>query len=243
MAAVPYKHSKRAKKKQVEEMFDNISHKYDLLNHVLSLNIDKIWRRNAINLLIQHNPKKILDVATGTGDFAITANKKLKCKVVGIDISSGMLERGTQKIKKRNLADSITFQKSDSENLPFSDNVFDAAIVAFGVRNFENLKKGLSEILRVIQPGGAFIVLEFSKPEKWPVKQLYFFYFRYILPLVGRIISKDKSAYTYLPESVSEFPDGERFLNILSEVGFTKNEYFKQSFGIASIYKAIKPEK
>ena len=242
MAALPYKDSRSSKKRQVEEMFDNISPKYDLLNHILSVNIDKIWRKRAIKLLHSHKPKLLLDVATGTGDFAIAASKKLSCKVVGIDISEGMLKIGNKKLEDKQLNQQIKLQKADSENLPFPNNFFDSATVAFGVRNFENLKTGLSEILRVIKPGAAFVVLEFSKPKKWPVKQFYFFYFRNVLPLIGKLISKDKNAYTYLPESVKEFPDGTDFLQILNEVGFVKNECFVQTFGIASIYKAIKPE-
>ncbi len=242
MAALPYKHSEQSKKGQVEEMFNNISSKYDLLNHLLSFNIDKIWRKNTISKLQSKKPKYILDVATGTGDFAIIASKIEGTKIVGIDISAGMLEVGRKKIEKKGLSDVIELQKADSENLPFEDEIFDAAIVGFGVRNFENLKDGLSEILRVLKPGGVFFVLEFSKPDKSPFKQMYKFYFTRILPLVGRMVSKDSRAYTYLPESVNEFPDGERFLTILAEVGFVSNSCFPQTFGIASIYEAFKKE-
>ena len=240
MVALPNKESSQSKKVQVEEMFDNISNRYDLLNHLLSVNIDKIWRRNAINKLKQFNPKTILDIATGTGDFAIAATKISNVKITGIDISEGMLNVGRSKIERKGLANLISLQKADSENLPFNNNSFDAAIVGFGVRNFENLEKGLLEILRVLKPGGLFYVLEFSKPKNAPFKQFYKFYFTKILPLVGRIVSKDTNAYTYLPESVNEFPDGERFLTILADVGFTNNSCFSQRFGIASIYEAHK---
>ena len=242
MATLPYKNSEQSKKGQVEEMFNNISPKYDLLNHLLSFNIDKIWRKNTIKRLRNKRPSLILDIATGTGDFAIVASKIEEAKIIGIDISSGMLEVGAKKIKKKGLSDRITLQKADSENLPFKNEKFDAAIVGFGVRNFENLTKGLAEILRVLKPGGVFYILEFSKPIKSPVKQIYKFYFTQILPLIGRVVSKDNSAYTYLPESVNEFPDGDRFLAILAEVGFINNRCFTQTFGIASIYEAFKSE-
>ena len=242
MAALPYKNSEKTKKKQVEEMFDNISPRYDLLNHLLSVNIDKIWRKRAIRMLAKFNPKKILDIATGTGDFAIAATKKMNVKVVGIDISEGMLTIGREKVNNKGLSNKIELLKADSEDLPFENQIFDAAIVGFGVRNFENLKVGLQEIQRVLKPGAVFLVLEFSKPAKTPFKQLYFFYFKYVLPFIGKLISKDKSAYTYLPDSVKEFPDGESFLQILNEVGFEDTKCYQQTFGIASIYKAVKPE-
>jgi len=240
MAALPNKNSSQPKKEQVEEMFDNISNRYDLLNHLLSANIDKIWRRNTIKKLTRFQPKTILDIATGTGDFAIAATKIGGAKIIGIDISEGMLDVGRKKIARKNLTDFIELQKADSENLPLENDSFDAAIVGFGVRNFENLKKGLTEILRVLKPGGVFYVLEFSKPQKPPFKQFYKFYFTRILPLVGRMVSKDINAYTYLPESVNEFPAGERFLTILADVGFTENRCFPLTFGIASIYEARK---
>lgn len=242
MAALPNKQSEQSKKGQVEEMFNNISPKYDFLNHLLSANIDKLWRRKAIRKLEIHQPSYVLDIATGTGDFAIAASKLKGAKLVGIDISEGMLEVGRIKIFKKGLTESIELLKADSEDLPFQDGIFDAAIVGFGVRNFENLKKGLSEIYRVLKPGGVFYVLEFSKPKNTPFKQIYHFYFRRILPLVGRLVSRDNNAYTYLPESVMEFPDGERFLAILADVGFVENKCFPQSFGIASIYEARLPE-
>lgn len=242
MAALPYKQSNRSKKGQVEEMFDNISPKYDALNHILSLNIDKIWRSKTIQKLKAYSPTKILDIATGTGDFAVAATKLGNVKITGIDISEGMLNVAREKINKKKLGGKIEFKKADSENLPFEDKTFDAAIVGFGVRNFENLNQGLLEIYRVLKPGSVFFVLEFSKPVSTPFKQIYMFYFRRILPFIGRVISKDNSAYTYLPESVNEFPDGESFLTILADVGFVKNHCFRQTFGIASIYEAYKPD-
>lgn len=240
--ALPDKSKTSAKKVQVEEMFDNISPKYDLLNHILSANIDKIWRKRVIRMLAKHHPSEILDIATGTADFAIAATKISNSKITGIDISEGMLEIGQKKISRLKLEKKIELIKADSENLPFSDNQFDAAIAGFGVRNFESLKAGLKEVLRVIKPGGVFFILEFSKPVKTPFKQLYQFYFLKILPFVGGLISKNKNAYTYLPESVNEFPDGHDFLTILADVGFVENRFYTQTFGIATIYKAIKPE-
>jgi demethylmenaquinone methyltransferase/2-methoxy-6-polyprenyl-1,4-benzoquinol methylase len=240
MTTLLNKNSEQSKKDQVEEMFNNISPRYDLLNHLLSANIDKLWRRNTIKKLQPYQPKLILDIATGTGDFAIAATKIEGASIVGIDISDGMLEVGRRKIRKKKLTEKIELLKADSENLPFDNNNFDAVIVGFGVRNFETLKKGLTEINRVLKPGGVFYVLEFSKPDSSPFKQLYQFYFTRILPLIGRMVSKSSNAYTYLPESVREFPDGDKFLTILAEVGFTKNKCFKQTFGIASIYEAHK---
>ncbi len=242
MAALPYKKSKQTKKGQVEDMFNNISPRYDLLNHLLSANIDKLWRKKTIQKLALHKPLLILDVATGTGDFAIAATKIQNTKVVGIDISAGMLEVAQLKVKKKKLSPRIEFRKADSEALPFEKHSFDAAIVGFGVRNFENLGKGLSEVYRVLKPGSPFYVLEFSKPRKFPVKQVYTLYFKYILPLVGRLVSRDHNAYAYLPESVEEFPDSGEFLTILADTGFVRNKWFSLTFGIASIYEAHKPE-
>lgn len=242
MTALPNKNSEQSKKSQVEEMFNKISPKYDLLNHLLSANIDKLWRKRAINMLKKYQPQLILDVATGTGDFAVAATQIKGAKVIGIDISTGMLEVGHKKIKKKKLTDTIQLLQADSENLPFEDDKFDAAIVGFGVRNFQSLKTGLGEIRRVLKPGGVFYVLEFSKPRKSPYKQVYQFYFTKILPSIGRMVSKDSNAYTYLPESVNEFPDGDNFLTILADVGFVNTNCFAQTFGIASIYEAHKPE-
>jgi demethylmenaquinone methyltransferase/2-methoxy-6-polyprenyl-1,4-benzoquinol methylase len=242
MTALPNKKSEQSKKGQVEEMFNNISPKYDLLNHLLSANIDKLWRRKTIKMLEPYQPELILDIATGTADFAVAATRINGAKVVGIDISEGMLEVGRRKIQRKALTNIIELIKADSEKLPFENNTFDAAIVGFGVRNFENLKKGLSEIKRVLKPGGVFFILEFSKPTQSPYKQFYQFYFTKVLPFIGRQISKDNNAYTYLPESVNEFPDGDKFLTILADVGFVRNKCFLQTFGIASIYEAHKSE-
>lgn len=233
----PYKDSSDGKKEQVAQMFDNIAPKYDFLNHFLSLNIDKIWRRKAIEILKKSEPKHILDIATGTGDFAFEINRIIAPeKIIGIDISQGMLEIGKEKIKKRRLENVIQFYIGDSENIDFRDNTYDAATVAFGVRNFENLQKGLSEIYRVLKPEGEVVILEFSTPQKFPVKQFYRFYSRRILPFFGKLFSKDKSAYTYLPESVEAFPFGEKFISILKETGFKKCYCKVFSFGIASVY-------
>lgn len=222
-------------------MFDHISPRYDFLNHFLSMGIDIRWRKKAISKLKKYQPKTILDVATGTGDFAIEAMTLQPQSITGIDLSEGMLQKGRKKIADKKLENTIQLLKGDSEALPFPDNQFDAVTVAFGVRNFENLNKGLTEINRVLKPGGILIVLEFSKPTVFPVKQLYGFYFKYLLPLMGKVISSDNSAYTYLPESVKAFPDGKTFVNILNECGFNNGSYDSLSFGIASIYKAGKP--
>jgi demethylmenaquinone methyltransferase / 2-methoxy-6-polyprenyl-1,4-benzoquinol methylase len=240
MTVVPYKDENSGKKEQVARMFDNISHRYDFLNHFLSLGIDKIWRKKAIKYLEASKPRIILDVATGTGDFAIQAMSLNPQKIYGIDISEGMLEVGKAKIKDRNLTDRIELQQGDSENLPFGENKFDAVTVAFGVRNFENLEKGLREIFRVLKPGGQLVVLEFSHPRAFPMKQAYSFYFKVILPQVGKFVSSDKSAYTYLPESVEAFPDGANFLRILENVGFKHTQCKALTFGISSIYSATK---
>ena len=240
MTVVPYKDESSGKKEQVARMFDNISHRYDFLNHFLSLGIDKLWRKKAISLLESQNPKLILDVATGTGDFAIQALSLKPDKIWGIDISEGMLDVGRKKIKERGFDNIIELKTGDSENIPFEENKFDAVTVAFGVRNFENLEKGLAEIRRVLKPAGKLIVLEFSRPRVFPMKQLYSFYFKAILPRVGRFVSSDKSAYTYLPESVEAFPDGEDFLRILRHVGFNETQCKPLTFGISSIYSGTK---
>lgn len=240
MAATPYKQPGTSKKHQVEEMFDRISYRYDLLNHLLSANIDKIWRRHAIRRLRSFHPQIILDVATGTGDFALAAARLRPEKITGIDLSEGMLAIGREKIKKKGLTGMIELRKADSEDLPFDDHSFDAVTVGFGVRNFEDTAKGLAEIFRVLRPGGVLIVLEFSKPRNRLFRWLYFFYFSRILPLLGRIVSKDHRAYTYLPESVREFPDGKAFLTLLGDAGFNACQQFPQTFGIATIYEAQK---
>lgn len=241
MTTVPYKDSDLSKKNQVEEMFDQISPRYDLLNHLLSANIDKVWRRKAIQMLRQWKPHSILDVATGTADFAIAATKLRPEKVTGIDLSEGMLKIGRQKVEKHGLGGTIELQKADSESLPFGNDSFDAAIVGFGVRNFENLTKGLSEIHRVLNPGGVFIILEFSRPRNSWFRKVYFWYFTKVLPLLGRIVSKDNRAYTYLPESVQHFPDGSDFISILESCGFVNCTDKPLTMGIATIYKAEKP--
>ena len=240
LEVLPYKDDHSGKKQQVAKMFDNISGNYDFLNHFLSMGIDRGWRKKAINILKPLQPKVLLDVATGTGDFAIQATSLNPEKIIGVDISEGMLEVGRKKIRKLNLSDLIELHSGDSENLRFEENKFDAVTVAFGVRNFENLEKGLAEILRVLKPGGMLVVLEFSKPRRFPFKQLYNFYFKAILPKIGRLISKDSSAYTYLPESVDAFPDGEAFETILKNVGFKNSTCKPLTFGISSIYTAKK---
>lgn len=240
MTVVPYKEKDGSKKEQVATMFNNISKKYDFLNHFLSLGIDIIWRKKAIRMLKNKEPKVILDIATGTGDFAIAAMKLNPNQVTGIDISEGMLSVGKEKIKEKKLDKVIELKLGDSENLNFADNTFDAYTVGFGVRNFENLEKGLSEMLRVLKPNGTAIILEFSKPKKFPIKQLYNFYFNKVLPGIGKLVSKDNAAYTYLPESVDAFPDGEDFTNILKKLGYKNPKATPLMFGIASIYKANK---
>ncbi len=232
----PYKNKDESKKQQVAEMFDNIAGKYDFLNHFLSLGIDKVWRKKAIKKLKKANPQRILDIACGTGDFSIEALKLNPKEIIGIDISKEMLKVGVEKIKKKKLENTITLKLGDSENLEFEDNYFDAAIVAFGVRNFENLQKGLKEICRVLKPEGVFIVLEFSKRKYFAFKQFYNFYFLRILPNIGRLFSKDNSAYTYLPESVQAFPDGKNFIIELEKAGFRNCELFPQTFGVSTIY-------
>ncbi len=240
MAVVPYKDQQSSKKEQVAQMFDNISPKYDFLNHTLSLGIDNIWRKKAINQLKELQPKLILDIATGTGDFAIAALKLNPEKVIGVDISAGMLEVGKEKMKKKNLSNKIEMKLGDSEGLEFEENKFDAVIVAFGVRNFEHLEEGLKDMLRVVREGGKVVILEFSRPKAFPLKQLYNFYFRWILPKIGRLISKDQSAYTYLPESVKAFPDGQDFLEIMKQIGYKETTCKTLTFGISSIYTGIK---
>ena len=240
MTVVPYNQQAGSKKQQVAQMFNKISRRYDFLNHFLSLGIDISWRRKAIKLLKPNSPQFILDVATGTGDFAIEAARLTPKKVIGIDISEGMLEIGREKIKSKGLENQIELQLGDSENLDFEDNKFDAVIVSFGVRNFENLNGGLKEIYRVLRPNGTVLILEFSKPSKFPFKQVYGWYFNNILPGIGSLISKDQSAYTYLPESVKEFPCGQEFIEQLTAVGFNNCICRTLTFGVSSIYTAKK---
>ncbi|WP_430973372.1 bifunctional demethylmenaquinone methyltransferase/2-methoxy-6-polyprenyl-1,4-benzoquinol methylase UbiE [Sunxiuqinia rutila] len=240
MTVAPYQDSDKNKKQQVEQMFDNIAPKYDFLNHFLSLGIDKLWRKKAVRILKKDQPKRILDVATGTGDFAIAASKLEVDEIVGFDLSEQMIRVGEEKVKKRGLSSVIHFQKGDSENMPFENESFDALTVAFGVRNFENLQKGLDEFHRVLREGGLALILEFSKPKYFPFKQLYRFYFFHILPRLGGMISKDASAYSYLPESVMAFPDDQVMLDILRQTGFTEVSQKRLTLGIATIYIARK---
>ncbi len=229
------------KKEQVEAMFDAIAPRYDLLNRVLSLGIDQRWRRKAVAMLGVEQPERILDVATGTADLALEAMRLDPKKVVGVDISEEMLRRGREKIERLGLSDRIVLQRGDAEKLPFSDNQFHAALVAFGVRNFQDLDKGLAEIRRVLRPGGGLVVLEFSKPRAFPIKQAYAFYSRFILPRVGRAVSKNDGAYRYLPDSVAAFPDGEAFLERMRQAGYHDLACHPLTFGIASLYKGKVP--
>ena len=232
----PYGKAESSKKEEVAEMFDNISKRYDFLNHFLSLGIDRIWRKKAIRILKKSQPKIILDIATGTGDFAIAALKLKPTKVIGLDLSAGMLEVGRQKMKKKKVDHIVEMIQGDSEKLPFDSNYFDAFTVGFGVRNFENLEAGLAEMLRVLKPGATGVILEFSKPKRFPVKQFFAFYSKYIIPKIGRSISKDKAAYSYLPESVAAFPEGQDFMDIMKKVGYTNIQAKPVSGGIATIY-------
>lgn len=234
----PY-NQEESKKTQVEDMFDNIAGKYDLLNHVLSMKIDVLWRNKLVKMLSKDHPKLVLDVATGTGDLAVAIQKGTGTKVVGLDLSQKMLDVGIEKVKKLGLDSNISMMKGDAENLPFEDNKFDAVSVAFGVRNFENLEKGLAELRRVVKENGSVYILEFSKVEG-VLGPVYQFYFKHILPKIGRLVSKDNRAYTYLPDSVNVFPFGEKMKKILLETGFKKVAYIKLSLGIATIYKATK---
>ncbi|WP_299162740.1 bifunctional demethylmenaquinone methyltransferase/2-methoxy-6-polyprenyl-1,4-benzoquinol methylase UbiE [uncultured Tenacibaculum sp.] len=236
----PYKNSELGKKEQVAKMFDNISEDYDGLNRVISLGIDVSWRKKVVKLVGENNPQQILDIATGTGDLALMMAELNPKRIVGLDISAGMLEVGKQKIAKADLTNKIEMIVGDSESIPFEDNTFDAITVSFGVRNFENLDKGLTEILRVLKPGGKFVVLETSNPTKFPFKQGYKFYTNFILPIIGKIFSKDKVAYSYLSESANSFPFGKAFNNILQKNGFKNAKNLPVTFGVASIYTALK---
>lgn len=229
-----------SKKEQVASMFNNIAKTYDFLNHFLSLGIDILWRKKAIKELQSIQPKLILDVATGTGDFAFEALVLNPDKIIGVDISEGMLAIAKDKIIKRKLSDKFEVRLGDSEKLLFDDNTFDAATVSFGVRNFENLDKGLSDINRVLKSGGKLVVLEFSNPKKFPIKQFYNFYSFQILPLFGKLFSNDAKAYTYLPESVKAFPDGNDFLDRMNTAGFVSTKCIVLGFGICSIYTGLK---
>ncbi|WP_316793600.1 bifunctional demethylmenaquinone methyltransferase/2-methoxy-6-polyprenyl-1,4-benzoquinol methylase UbiE [Pedobacter frigoris] len=237
----PYQSETATKKEQVASMFNNISKTYDFLNHFMSLGIDIIWRKKAIRELKSLQPRIMLDVATGTGDFAFEAIKILQPeKIIGVDISEGMLEVARKKIHDRDLQHIFSVQVGDSEGLHFSDDHFDAITVAFGVRNYENLEKGLRDMHRVLKPGGKIVILEFSKPRKFPVKQGYNFYFKYVTPMLGKMFSKDSRAYTYLPESVSAFPDGKEFTTLMDKVGFENTKDRRLTFGISAIYTGTK---
>ena len=238
---VPFKDSSESKKKQVETMFDNIAFRYDFLNRFLSAGIDIGWRKKAIKLLLPAKPERILDVATGTGDFALTSYEILKPeKITGIDISEGMLELGRKKISKAGLNDHIELLNGDSEAILFEDNSFDAVTVAFGVRNFENLEQGLSEIKRVLKPGGRLIVLECTKPSMPVVKQFYNFYMKFITPKIGKIIANNNDAYQYLNDSVLQFPEKKSFIQILNKAGYRNTFYKTLTLGICTIYCAEK---
>lgn len=238
---VPFKDSSESKKKQVEKMFDKIAFRYDFLNRFLSAGIDIGWRKKAIKLLLPVKPERILDVATGTGDFALTSYEILKPeKITGIDISEGMLELGRKKITKAGLDDRIELLNGDSEAILFEDNSFDAVTVAFGVRNFENLEQGLSEIKRVLKPGGKLIVLECTKPSMPVVKQFYNFYMKFITPKIGKIIANNNDAYQYLNDSVLQFPEKKYFIQILNKAGYRNTFYKTLTLGICTIYCAEK---
>ncbi|MGQ2982769.1 bifunctional demethylmenaquinone methyltransferase/2-methoxy-6-polyprenyl-1,4-benzoquinol methylase UbiE [Flavobacterium sp.] len=236
----PYKDSGLGKKEQVAQMFDTISGNYDGLNRVISFGIDVKWRKKVLKMVAAKNPQRILDIATGTGDLAILMAQTNANEIIGADISEGMMEVGRKKVAEKNLDGRIKLVYGDSENLPFAENHFDAITVAFGVRNFETLEKGIAEILRVLKPGGIFVILETSVPTKFPFKQGYKFYSKFILPAIGRLFSKDRSAYAYLSESASVFPHGEALNNILRKVGFIEVKDLPQTMGVATIYSASK---
>ncbi|KAF2334384.1 bifunctional demethylmenaquinone methyltransferase/2-methoxy-6-polyprenyl-1,4-benzoquinol methylase UbiE [Flavobacterium daemonense] len=236
----PYKDSSLGKKEQVAQMFDNISGNYDNLNRVISFGIDVKWRKKVLKIVSDTKPKIILDIATGTGDLAILMAQTNAEKIIGLDISAGMLEVGKKKVEEKKLSNTIDLVLGDSENIPFEDNYFDAITVGFGVRNFENLEKGFAEILRVLKPNGVFVILETSVPDKTPYKQGYKFYSKNILPIIGKLFSKDNSAYGYLSESAAVFPYGEALNNILRKIGFIDVVAMPQTFGVATIYSASK---
>jgi len=241
VTVLPDTGSAQSKRDQVAEMFNNIAGNYDFLNHFLSLGIDKIWRKKAIATIASAAPQHILDVATGTGDLAIAAADKMPAvHVTGVDIAVQMLEEGKKKIHTRGLDSRIVMDKADSESLPFTNGKFDAVMCAYGVRNFEHLEAGLKEMQRVLRPGGRLAILEFSRPRSFPFRQLYGFYFRYMLPLIGRLVSKHSRAYTYLPESVQAFPDGEQFCALLRRCGFKDPVAKPLTFGVTTLYVAGK---
>ena len=229
----------QSKKDQVKQMFDNISYKYDFLNQFLTLGIDSLWRKEVVKK-INNNPSEILDIATGTADIAILAAKHLNAQITGLDISNEMLKIGQKKINNQNLENRIKLVSGDAENLVFENESFDAITIGFGVRNFENLNKGLNESFRVLKKNGYLVILEPSYPTKFPIKQFFSLYFNYITPFIGNLISKDFKAYRYLAKSVKEFPSNQMFLNKLKEIGFSKCNFHSLSFGVASLYVAIK---
>jgi demethylmenaquinone methyltransferase/2-methoxy-6-polyprenyl-1,4-benzoquinol methylase len=240
MTVIPQNYKGSSKRERVEDMFDRIAPKYDLLNKVLSVGVDKGWRKKMVAELKPLQPKTMLDIATGTADVAIACMKLQPDHITGIDISALMLAEGQKKIEGLGIAQQITLQQADSESLPFADNSFDAITVAFGVRNFQNLDKGLSEMLRVLKPNGKVVILEFSQPENFPIKQFYNFYSKYILPTIGQLVSKERAAYEYLPESVAAFPYGQEFVKIMNSNNFVNTKCVSLTFGIASIYVGSK---
>ena len=236
----PYNDDEK-KSVQVEKMFDNIAPAYDQLNHALSWNIDKSWRRKAINWLKPFHPQRMMDVATGTGDFAIQACRILQPEeLIGTDISEGMMNVGREKVKKEGLSDKISFAREDCTSLSFADNDFDAITVAFGIRNFEGLDKGLSEMCRVLKTGGHLVILELSTPDRFPMKQLFTIYSKVVIPLLGKCLSKDNSAYTYLPQSIRAFPQGEVMQEVIRKAGFSQVNFRRLTFGICTLYTATK---
>jgi demethylmenaquinone methyltransferase/2-methoxy-6-polyprenyl-1,4-benzoquinol methylase len=240
MTVIPQNYKGSSKRERVEDMFDRIAPKYDLLNKVLSVGIDKGWRKKMVAELKPLQPKTMLDIATGTADVAIACMQLKPSHITGVDISALMLAEGQKKIEVLGFAKQITLQQADSESLPFEDNSFDAITVAFGVRNFQNLDKGLSEMFRVLKPNGKVVILEFSQPEKFPIKQFYNFYSKYILPTIGQLVSKERAAYEYLPESVAAFPYGQEFVKIMNRNNFVNSKCVPLTFGIASIYVGSK---
>jgi len=238
MTITPYS-PEGSKREQVERMFDNISPKYDLLNRLFSLGIDQAWRRKVVRLVGREKVDRLLDVATGTGDLAIMASKKAT-RVTGIDISEGMLDHGRVKVKQRGLQDRIELIKADSAELPFAEGTFDVVTVAFGVRNFEQLEKGIAEMRRVLKPGGRMFILEFSKPQRTPFRQLFRFYFHRVMPFIGRLVSKDDAAYTYLPKSVDAFPEGKEFVRLMERTGLREAKSDPLTGGVATLYTARK---
>lgn len=240
MTVTPYQKPDASKKEQVTEMFDNIAPSYDLLNHALTFGIDILWRKKAIRTLKPYNPKIVVDIATGTGDFAVEAQSLNPDRIIGIDISPEMLRIGEEKMKKKGLDKLVEMRLGDSEDLKLDTDSVDAVTVGFGVRNFENLRKGMEEIRRVLKPGGVAVILEPSYPTRFPLKQLFSLHFRVITPLIGKLVSGDNAAYKYLPDSVKAFPNGKVFTDICLEAGFRKAEYIPLTFGICSMYKLEK---